>query len=70
VLDLIKHHSVTLPLNDVAKRDAILDKLHFNVGTAIEMSKEETPAATTKTHERRVKKNDGATAPRYRVVSE
>ena len=26
VLDLIKHHAVTLPLNDVAKRDAILEK--------------------------------------------
>ena len=74
VLDLIKHHAVTLPLNDVAKRDAILEKLHFDVGTAIEMSKEEAPAAAAKTPERRVKK-DGesarrAAAPKYKVVSE
>lgn len=74
VLDLIKHHAVALPLNDVAKRDAILEKLHFDVGTAIEMSKEEMPAAAAKTPERRVKKDGEASrraaAPKYKVISE
>lgn len=52
VLDLIKNLSVTLPLNDVAKRDLILRKLNFNVATAIELTKndekEETQAPTRK----------------------
>jgi hypothetical protein len=35
VLELIKDLSVSLPLNDMAKRDAILEKLNFNVTNAI-----------------------------------
>ena len=42
VLDTIKDIAVKLPLNDVPKRKAILDKLHFNVDKAIEMA--EAPA--------------------------
>ena len=42
VLDLIKQYSVTLPLNDVAKRSAILEKLDFDVTKAIEIFKEST----------------------------
>lgn len=37
VLDMIKDLAVSLPLNDVAKREAILDKLSFNVSKAIEI---------------------------------
>ena len=40
VLDLIKEYSVTLPLNDVAKREALLEKLNFNVDNAIRIQKE------------------------------
>lgn len=40
VTDLIKVIAVELPLNDVAKREAILEKLHFNVTNAIEIKKE------------------------------
>lgn len=73
VLDLIKHHAVALPLNDVTKREAILEKLQFDVGTAIEMTKEDKVAAAAKAPERRVKK-DGETSrraaePKYKVVS-
>ena len=39
VLELIKQIAVTLPLNDVAKRDLILKKLDFNVANAIELAK-------------------------------
>ena len=39
VLDLVKQVAVTLPLNDVAKRDLIQKKLGFNVGNAIELAK-------------------------------
>lgn len=62
VKELIKIYSVTLPLNDVAKRDAIYEKLHFNVTTAIENAKSDevsvpaAPAART----RRVKKEGEA----------
>lgn len=37
VLDLIKDMAVNLPLNDMEKREAILNKLNFNVTKAIEI---------------------------------
>ena len=39
VLDLVKQIAVTLPLNDVVKRDLIQKKLGFNVASAIELAK-------------------------------
>ena len=40
VKDLIKTLAVELPLNDVAKREAIFNKLGFNVDNAIRIKKE------------------------------
>ena len=40
VLDLIKDLAVTLKINDIAKRDAIKKKLHFDVTKAIEINEE------------------------------
>ena len=40
VKDLIKYYAVEIPLNDVAKREAILDKLGFDVDGAIRIKKE------------------------------
>lgn len=37
VIEMIKKLSVSLPLNDMAKREAILEKLNFNVTRAIEI---------------------------------
>lgn len=37
VKEIIKNLAVSLPLNDVAKRDAIFEKLNFNVTKAIEI---------------------------------
>lgn len=37
VLDMIKNLAVSMPLNDVAKRKAIQDKLGFNVDNAINL---------------------------------
>lgn len=74
VLELIKKFAVELPLNDVAKRDAIKKKLGFDVTAAIEMKEDaETPAQETK-QERRVKtevQESGrrAAAPKYNVIS-
>ena len=39
VLEVIKDVAVKLPLNDVAKRQAILDKMGFDVTKAIELKK-------------------------------
>lgn len=41
VIDLIKEVAVKLPLNDVAKRDLITRKTHFNIAQAIEIAKDE-----------------------------
>ena len=40
IKDIIKDMSVELPLNDVAKREAIFNKLGFNVDNAIRIKKE------------------------------
>lgn len=37
ILDMIKDMAVNLPLNDMEKREAILNKLNFNVTRAIEI---------------------------------
>lgn len=70
VKDLIKKYAVELPCNDVAKRDAIKEKLHFDVTSMIQNGGEETVAAEKKT--RRVKTDDAAaeetsTQPKRRV---
>lgn len=43
VLDTIKYLAVNMPLNDVAKRQAILDKTGFDVTRAIELQKDDEP---------------------------
>lgn len=42
VIDLIKKIAVEMPLNDYAKRNAIKEKLQFDVDKAIENNKEDT----------------------------
>lgn len=71
VKDLIKTLSVELPLNDVAKRDAILNKLGFNVDNAIRIKREsEEPTKEEPTTRRRVQKtqNKTSTSTSRRVV--
>ena len=55
VKDLIKKYSLELPLNDVAKREALLKKEKFNVTAMLENSKEDIEEAAAPTG-RRVKK--------------
>ena len=78
VLEMIKKMSVSLPVNDMKKREAILEKMNFNVTRAIEIQntksddeleeeKKATPtrrASVPATHERR------AAAPKYNVVKQ
>ena len=63
VIEIIKTMAVNLPLNDVAKREAILNKTGFNVTNAINI-KRETETETEKTAaapvRRRVHKEDEA----------
>lgn len=71
VKDLIKTLSVELPLNDVAKREAIYDKLGFNVDNAIRIKRESTdPVEQKPTAKRRVQKTqeNKIAAPSRRVV--
>jgi len=57
VKDLIKNLAVDLPLNDVAKREAIFNKLGFNVDNAIRIKKEsEDPITEEPAVRRRVQK--------------
>jgi hypothetical protein len=75
VIDLIKKFSVSLPLNDIDKRDALKKKTGFDVTVALaNMQKEkedmDTPAVENK--ERRVKTESAPegrrTTPKYNVV--
>lgn len=71
VKELIKRLSVNLPLNDVAKREAIYDKLGFNVDNAIRIKRESTdPVEQKPTAKRRVQKTqeNKTAAPSRRVV--
>lgn len=71
VKDLIKTLSVELPLNDVAKREAIFNKLGFNVDNAIRIKRESSePTEEKPIVKRRVQKNqeNKSTTPARRVV--
>lgn len=81
-IDLLKKLAVELPLNDVAKRKAILDMTGFNVDTAI-MIEEETKEPTEENNKvRRLddKKDVATTAPtgrrttvpkdKYKIIEE
>ena len=64
VKDLIKTLAVDLPLNDVSKREAILDKLGFNVDNAIRIKNESTEPEEKEEHvaQRRVQKTQVKTS--------
>ena len=69
VIDLIKTLAVELPLNDVAKREAILKKTGFNVDNAIRIRQESTqPEKENAAPQRRVSKAEPAAAPAVRRV--
>ena len=70
VRDIIKSLAVELPLNDVMKREAILNKLGFNVDNAIRIEKEaEDPVKEEQVATRRVKKTQAKpTTTTRRVV--
>lgn len=77
VLELIKKFAVELPLNDVAKRDAIKKKLGFDVTAVIALKEEEKATSGTAEvarPERRVKAQAEETGrrtapPKYNIVS-
>lgn len=79
-IDLVKKVAVELPLNDVAKRKAILEMTGFNVTSAIEINeetKEEQPVnqgfrrLDTKTEEKPIEKTSTRRVPnnKYKVVN-
>ena len=71
VKDLIKTMAVKMPLNDVAKREAILNKLGFNVDNAIRIQKESMdPAQEKPVSKRRVNKTQTKSTKTRRVIKE
>lgn len=75
VIDLIKKFSVSLPLNDIDKRDALKKKTGFDVTVALanmQKEKEDMNAPTVENKERRVKTESAPegrrTIPKYNVV--
>lgn len=73
VLDMVKDFAVRLPLNDVAKRKAIYDKLNFDVTRAIQMiedskNEDEKPAAGVMIRRTSAPQKKVETPARRRVV--
>lgn len=75
VIDLIKKFAVSLPLNDINKRDALKKKTGFDVTVALanmQKEKEDAEAPVVETKERRVKTESAPegrrTTPKYNVV--
>ena len=75
VIDLIKKFSVSLPLNDIDKRDALKKKTGFDVTVALanmQKEKEDMGTPTVENKERRVKTESAPegrrTTPKYNVV--
>lgn len=75
VIDLIKKFSVSLPLNDIDKRDALKKKTGFDVTVALanmQKEKEDMDTPTVESKERRVKTESvpegRRTTPKYNVV--
>ena len=70
VIDLIKQIAVKMPLNDVEKRKALLEKTGFNVTTAIDLSAAEKEVEDNKAQERRVKPAETSATPGRRTSGE
>lgn len=73
VKELIKTYSIKLPLNDNAKRDAVKEKLNFDVDKALMIIRESKAEETkTETKGRRVKSatdsNRRSELPTYKIV--
>lgn len=75
VIDLIKKFSVSLPLNDIDKRDALKKKTGFDVTVALanmQKEKEDMDTPVVESKERRVKTESAPegrrTTPKYNVV--
>lgn len=69
VKDVIKDQAVKLPLNDVAKRNALLEKTGFDVSKAIENSKADTAESQEVPHRRVQPAQSGrrAEAPKFNI---
>ena len=71
VKEIIKTMAVELEINDVAKRDAILEKLNFNVNNAIDIKRKinegNQEKATTPIRRRAAKKENSQPVRRVKV---
>ena len=69
VLDLIKSYAVSLPLNDSAKREAIRQKLGFDVDKALIMAREDGAEATSEKPSTQPSGGRRTSLPQYKVVT-
>lgn len=69
ILEIVKSMAVTLPLNDVAKRNAIKEKLGFDVDKAIELKTSVEDKPETEAHVRRVTTKSEPKVTGRRVVT-
>lgn len=70
VLDLIKSYAVSLPLNDSAKREAIRQKLKFDVDKALIMAREDEGAASSEEPKTQTSGGRRTSLPQYKVVTQ
>ena len=73
VLELIKAYAVSLPLNDSAKREAIKNKLHFDVDNVLKMqtaiaNDESMGEGADITATGKTRRTTVSTAPKYKVI--
>jgi hypothetical protein len=69
VMDLIKKFSVSLPITDMQKRQALKEKTGFDVDKAIENEKADKATEAPKGEEGKVNNTTAATAPGRRVTT-
>lgn len=70
VKDLIKKYAVELPLNDMNKREALKEQLHFDVTAAVQhVTEEKEGEEIAATPQRRVQQPENATAPAGRRIT-
>lgn len=66
---LIKKYAVSKPLNDMAKRQALLDQLKFDVTKAIAMNETETPAAESTNRREPVNETGRRATSNYKIIT-
>lgn len=68
IISVIKNLAVSLPLNDIAKRDLLFKRTGFNVTNAIELAKDDEKVAEAKPQRKAAPPTTAASKPTRKVV--